>query len=264
MIKQTFKKYSFFPKFAPCVIVLLLLGSTVSVHAQESQPTSASITEMLQPGEYHDVLKPKMVTAEEWNSTPDPMPDDKRHEPKYVTLHHAGVKWLEGSDPMKKIKNLQTWGKNEKGWPDVPYHFLIAPDGRIFEGRSLEYEPETNTNFDTSGHVNIQLWGSFGVQRPSQAQVEAAVEVAAWACAEYQIPLELVRGHRDVAQTGCPGPDFYRYIESGEMREWVETVLMGIQPNIKLGEPLPDGPFTSILETTKETEASSKPKPTSQ
>ena len=95
----------------------------------------------------HRVPKPPMITREEWGSTPLPIPDSRKHTPKYITIHHAGVDYKPTTDSAKFVKNMQAWGQREKNWPDLAYHFLIAPDGRIFEARSMEYEPESNTKY---------------------------------------------------------------------------------------------------------------------
>ena len=198
------------------------------------------------------VAKPAMVTAEQWGSDPLPIPENRKHVPKYITLHHAGVEWKAGSDPYEKIRNLQAWGKKSvedggKGWPDLPYHFLIAPDGTIFEGRPVAYEPETNTSYDVNGHIGIQLYGNFETQRVSPQQVESAVHLAAWLAQEYSVPDDLIRGHRDVApSTDCPGADFYRYIEDGQFIGWVHELRAGESPDIDLGPPLEDGPTVMI------------------
>src|SRR5213075_877704 len=89
--------------------------------------------------------KPPTVTREQWGSQPQPIPDSRRHTPQFITIHHAGVPWKPGRDPADFVRNMQTWGQREKHWPDLPYHFMIAPDGRIFEARPIQYEPESNT-----------------------------------------------------------------------------------------------------------------------
>lgn len=207
---------------------------------------------------------PNFVTAQEWGSDPSPLPDDRRHTPRYVTLHHAGVLWTADRDPVTFIRNMQAWGKRrpqieqpprDTYWPDLPYHFLIAPDGRIFEGRSMEYEPESNTKYDLAGHLGVELMGNFEEQRPSPAQVESAVRLVAWLLSEHDLPLDAISTHAKVAngQTSCPGRDFARYCE-GEpwpFRTWVEQVLRGEPPRIELGPPLENGPTELITETTK-------------
>lgn len=193
------------------------------------------------------VLKPPVVSAKDWGSQPDSL-EHLRHEPNRVTLHHAGEEWKTGSDPYTKLKNLQTWGKAEKGWPDVPYHFLIAPDGRIFEGRSLEFAPDTNTNYDVKGHIGINVWGNFEVQRIRKEQLESVVRLTAWLCDEYDLDVSQVSTHRDIApgQTVCPGKDYYRYIESGMMRDWVSKALHGEEWTVEVLPPAEDGPMEFI------------------
>ena len=198
-----------------------------------------------------EVKKPAMVTAEQWGSQPLPMPEDRIHEPRFITLHHSGVTWQEDSDPYRKIKNLQSWGKKSvedggKGWPDLPYHFLIAPDGKIFEGRPVMYEPETNTSYDVRGHIGVLVMGNFEAQRVSPQQAESAAKLVAWLAQEYGVSDDMIRGHKDLAQTDCPGVDFYRYIEDGSFVNWVHQVREGKQPQIDLGEPLEDGPTEMI------------------
>ena len=158
------------------------------------------------------------------------------------------------------MQNLQAWGKRrpqvEKPprntyWPDLPYHFLIAPDGRIIEGRPVEYEPESNTTMSLAGNIGIELMGDFEQQRPSVAQLESVTCLTAWLMQQHRIDLDHVRTHRDAVpgQTVCPGRDFYRYIQDGKLKQWVKDVLAGKKLEIVPGPPLKDGPTMLITET---------------
>ena len=149
------------------------------------------------------VSKPMLVTREEWGSKPQPIDDSHKHTPQLITIHHNGVNWTPGTDPIKFVRNIQTWGQhrveeNEKAppekkqakienWPDLPYHFMIAPDGRIFEGRPLEYEPQSNTNYPLAGHIGVELMGNFEHERPSQQQLDSCVALVAWLCQSQNI-----------------------------------------------------------------------------
>ena len=214
------------------------------------------------PGQADVPRPPKFVTAKQWGSQPDPIADARRHTPQYVTLHHAGVLWTNDRDPVEFIRNMQAWGKRRPEleqpprntfWPDLPYHFLIAPDGRIFEGRPLDYEPESNTKYELAGHIGVELMGNFEEQRPSPAQVESAVRLVAWLLAEQRLPLDAVSTHGKVAkgQTSCPGRDFARYFEDGQFARWVAQTLRGEDPKIDLGPPLEGGPTELITETKR-------------
>lgn len=195
--------------------------------------------------------RPAIVSGTEWGSKPQPIPDSRKHTPKFVTIHHAGVLWTAKVTPDVFVRNMQSWGQRDKGWPDLPYHFLIAPDGRIFEGRPLTYEPESNTKYDLQGNIGVEMMGSFQSQRPDPRQVASCVKLTAWLCDQYGIDQSLIRGHKDAAsgQTTCPGKDFDRYLSDGQFRRWVQEARAGKTPVIELGPPLPGGPTEMIPST---------------
>lgn len=195
----------------------------------------------------HKVDRPSIITAQAWGSVPQAIPDSRKHTPAYITIHHAGVEW-KGGDAKTFVKNMQSWGQKEKNWPDLPYHFLIAPDGTIYEGRPLRYEPESNTKYALQGNIGVEMMGNFEIQRPSPQQLISCVRLVAWLSQDLHIPTDKIRGHKDAApnQTSCPGKDFYRYLESGQFVKWVKAVQAGDNSDIKPGEALKDGPTTQI------------------
>jgi hypothetical protein len=197
------------------------------------------------------VPRPAIVSASEWGSKPQPIPDARKQTPKYVTIHHAGVLWAAKVAPAAFVRNMQSWGQKEKGWPDLAYHFLIAPDGTIFEGRPLTYEPESNTKYPLSGNIGVEMMGNFEQQRPDPRQIESCVKLTAWLCQRYRIDPAQVRGHKDAAprQTDCPGKDFDRYLKDGQLRRWVKEILEGKALAIDPGPPLPGGPTKPIPTT---------------
>jgi len=190
--------------------------------------------------------RPKIIPPTDWGSKPQPIPTTRKQTPKFITIHHAGIVWKAGADPVKTLQSLQAWGQKEKHWPDLPYHFLIAPDGRIFAGRPVDYEPETNTTYKTAGHIGVELFGNFEVQRPSKAQLQSLVNLTAWLAQQYKIPLENIGGHKDRAETACPGRDLYRYFKDGQLKGWIQSVIAGKLPEIDPGPPLKEGPTDAI------------------
>jgi hypothetical protein len=224
--------------------------------------TSACAADEKPATEKKPVPRPtNVVPREEWNSEPQPFPDSKKHTPKYVTIHHAGVIYKPGTDPAKFVKNMQAWGQKDKGWPDLPYHFLIAPDGRIFEARDMAYEPDTNTKYPLQGHIGVEMMGDFNKQRPSPQQLESAARLIAWICDEKKIDTKDIATHKDVAkgQTSCPGDDFYRYMTSGEFKQWVTRIMNGEDPQIDPGPPLENGPTVVVGEDMPATRPATRP-----
>jgi hypothetical protein len=212
---------------------ILLLFASIALADSKSAPVGAA-------------TRPAIVPASEWGSKPQPIPDARKQTPKSITIHHAGVLWKAGDDAVKSLQSLQAWGQKEKKWPDLPYHFLIAPDGRIFAGRPVDYEPETNTSYKTAGHIGVELYGNFEVQRPSKEQLVALVKLVAWLAQEHQIALDQIGGHKDRAETDCPGKDLYRYFQDGQLKAWIKTAIEGGEPTIEPGPALKDGPVEPI------------------
>ena len=88
----------------------------------------------------------------------------------------------------KKMQNLQAFsqrddklasGKFKPAWFDVPYHYYIAVDGRIAEGRELKYVGDTNTEYDPTGHALVVVEGSFNTEEPTKAQIDSLKKMTA-------------------------------------------------------------------------------------
>jgi hypothetical protein len=134
----------------------------------------------------------------------------------HITLHHQGEVWKEGTDVEAYLRRLQQWSRLTKRWADIPYHYVIAPDGRIYAARPLAQPGDTNTEYDPRGHALVMLVGNFEEQQPTPAQLNAAVELTAWLAREHHLGLDAIASHKDHSrQTVCPGKNFYAHIESG-------------------------------------------------
>ena len=232
-------------KFAPLGLAILFAFSGCSSSKNQALPTTMPVVAASQK---KPVERPAIISAREWGSTPQPIPDSRKQTPQWVTIHHAGVMWEAKTPPATFVKNMQGWGQRDKNWPDLPYHFLIAPDGAIYEGRALIYEPESNTKYPLNGNIGVEMMGNFEKQRPSPQQIESCARLTAWLCETQNIGVDHIRGHKDAAQnqTDCPGRDFYRYLESGQFKQWVTNILDGKDPKIEPGPALEGGPTEMI------------------
>lgn len=144
-----------------------------------------------------------------------------------LTLHHEGSPepLRPSDDPVAKLRGLQSWGASDRNWWDVPYHFLIDLDGKIYEGRDYHYMGETNTTYDPSGHLLISVLGNYNRQEPTQQQLNSIADLMAWATKQFHVPLDSIRGHYQYAQTNCPGKNLRKYLEDGTFRRMVEARL---------------------------------------
>ncbi|MGM9481339.1 peptidoglycan recognition protein family protein [Roseateles sp. NT4] len=158
---------------------------------------------------------PQIIPVEAWGGSP-PTAREEPQSISRITLHHQGEIWKEGADPEAYLRRLQQWSRLTKHWADIPYHYVIAPDGRIYAARPLSQAGDTNTEYDPRGHALIMLVGNFEEQQPTPAQLKAAVELTAWLAREHHLGLDAIASHKDYSrQTVCPGKNLYAYLESG-------------------------------------------------
>ena len=160
-----------------------------------------------------------------WNAK-EPLPY-KQHTPTRITVHHEGTKLEAGNDAAKKIMNIQAWGMGkDRNWTDIPYHFLIAPDGNIFEGRNVNTVGETATEYDPTGHLLITCLGNLEQQPLPDKQWQSLVQLIAYCSLKYNIPYETLASHKDYSQqTTCPGKNLYVHFQSGHIKEEVRKLL---------------------------------------
>ncbi len=163
------------------------------------------------------------ISRSEWNAD-EPKPY-KNQIPERITIHHEGTIF----DPQKEtaashIKKVQTWGMGkDRNWSDIPYHFIIDFDGNVFEGRNVFTAGETATEYNPNGHLLITCLGNFEEQELPQKQLEALINTIAFCCKKYQISPETIKGHKDFAQTLCPGKNLYKFLENGYI---IKEVIM--------------------------------------
>jgi hypothetical protein len=140
-----------------------------------------------------------------------------------ITIHHDGAEF--DGDAVARMQSLQSGSRN-RGWVDIPYHFLIDLEGNIYEGRPLGFVGDTATEYDPTGHALITVMGNYEVQEINETQLAAIVDLASWLCYEYSIPPQMIRGHKDYAATACPGKNLYRYLADGYIVSAVEERLL--------------------------------------
>ena len=136
-----------------------------------------------------------------------------------ITLHHQGEHWEAGKDVEAYLRRLQQWSRLTKRWADIPYHYVIAPDGRIYAARPLAVAGDTNTDYQPQGHALIMVLGNFENVQPNERQLQAVVDLMAGLAAQHGLGAGAIASHKDFsAQTVCPGRHLYAYIENG----WIQ------------------------------------------
>lgn len=203
-------------------LVLFLL-----LHGMALADTSASVELTVSELDYPIDLA--VVRRDDWGWVPlsHGLPE---HAIGRITIHHGGVDFPDDKDPVEHLRALQSWSRSDKDWIDIPYHFMIDRQGRIYETRPINYPGDTNTEYDPTGHALVEVMGHYGHQVLSGAQLEAMVDIIAFLAAEFDVPIEEIRGHKDYADTTCPGEDVYRYLQNDTIHTRVAEQLDNRSP----------------------------------
>ena len=171
-----------------------------------------------------------IVPVASWGGTPADASRARRHAITQITLHHQGEPFKPGTDPRAYLRRLQSWSRASKGWLDIPYHYVIDLDGRIYAARDIGFAGDTNTDYDPSGHALIEVVGNFEEVEPNQQQLDAVVDLMALLAARYKVSLDDIKSHRDHSdKTVCPGANLYRYVKEDWFRHKVALRLAGEQ-----------------------------------
>lgn len=168
----------------------------------------------------------EIIPVATWGGIPAEAARARRHTIKRITLHHQGEPWRTGRDPQEYMRALQKWSREARGWLDIPYHYVIDLEGRIYEARHIDYAGDTNTDYDPAGHALVQVVGNFEDVEPNAAQLDAIVRIMAIVAERHGLTEDAIAGHRDyTTNTVCPGKNLYRYLENGWIRARVRERL---------------------------------------
>jgi hypothetical protein len=151
-----------------------------------------------------------------------------------IIVHHTGTPNTITNYPglCRSIFTNQVAGE----YIDIAYHWLIDPNGNIYEGRWAQDYPagaphtgERNGANVRGGHalyhntrtIGIALMGNYDTVDPPAPMVDALVRLLAWKCARWGLhplgsstytasngmvrTLSNICGHRDTSATACPG-----------------------------------------------------------
>ena len=168
--------------------------------------------------------RPQIISREDWGAKP-PVIAQVPHHPKFITIHHTGVKRDESRPFFDKLRGLQAWsqrddklagGREKPMWADIPYHYYISWQGDIAECRQWMYPGDTNTSYDTWGHLLVVVEGNFPEDQFNASQKKALVQLVDHLSRKHRIGVEKIKSHRDYApdETTCPGQSVYDFMPS--------------------------------------------------
>ncbi|MDP1849881.1 MAG: N-acetylmuramoyl-L-alanine amidase, partial [Solirubrobacteraceae bacterium] len=177
---------------------------------------------------------PPIIPREQWGADQC----KPRSAPSYgavqvgVVHHTVNANTYAPQDSAAIVLSICRYHRNENGWRDIGYNFLVDRYGQIFEGRAGGVDQPVigaqaqGYNGVSTGVANI---GTFSGARQSDAGIQATAELLAWKMSLHGAPVagavevvseggpsnryrdgtpvtfERISGHRDADKTTCPG-----------------------------------------------------------
>ncbi len=221
---------------------------------------------------------PDIVTRAEWGANESLKRVSrgcKRHFYPFQQLfvhHTAGVN--HDTHPRATMRAIYWFHTERRGWCDIGYNFVIAPNGKIFEGRwARDYKPfelhdgETGSGKKVvqgahvegfnSGSMGISMMGNYSTVRPPHAMKHSLARLLAFEADRHNLNptgshvyrnpvtgltkrLPYIAGHRDAGSTECPGNHLYADLPG--IRRHVKRIVGAGKANTRLRLSPPTAP----------------------
>ncbi len=168
-----------------------------------------------------------MIEQSAWREgLPDPS-----YERIKTTVHNVIVHHSAGSNTDTNytgiVRNIYIYHTEIRGWSDIGYNYLVAPDGAIFKGRdpgSLEQDNVLGAHFcaANSGTMGICILGTYTEVSPAPESIASLKLLVNWKLGKDSLDpvgthphllnasLPVIAGHRDGCATECPGEILYQ------------------------------------------------------
>jgi hypothetical protein len=145
-----------------------------------------------------------------------------------ITVHHDGLEPMpisSAADAARRIETIRRAHVEHNGWADIGYHFVIDPQGRVWEGRPLDRQG-AHVRDNNPRNMGVLVLGHFNVQKPTPRALATLDGFLAEAAVRFRVPMNRIRTHQEIVSTECPGTNLQAHMT------WTRS------PNGRLGTSL--------------------------
>lgn len=123
-----------------------------------------------------------------------------------MAIHHTESPTNDSLSPEARLRQIQSYHMDVKGWCDIGYHYLISRDGRIWEGRP-ESLLGTHAGGANTGNLGVSVMGSHDATPVTDTQLDRMAALVGTLARAHGVPIDRTRikGHREYKATSCPG-----------------------------------------------------------
>lgn len=155
---------------------------------------------------------PTIISRAQWGGKTPTCRKMSTPVPNVIIHHTEGSFCNTRATCSAQARNIQNYHMNTRKWCDIGYNFLIGEDGVVYEGRGWTTIGAHATPVNPIS-IGIAFFGSFTSRVPNNAALNAAKQLIACGVAKNFIKRNYVlKGHRNVMSTSCPGNRLYNLI----------------------------------------------------
>jgi hypothetical protein len=184
--------------------------------------------------------EPESVAQAQWRAgLPDPNYQRQFTHVRHGIIHHSATS-SSHQNYTEMVRSIYIFHTQSRGWSDIGYNYLVAPNGIIYKGR----DPLDGSQSDVlgahfcgsnSGTMGVCLLGNYDVEQPQDPMIRSLEALMAWkvereglqALGQNPHPLNsalgVIAGHRDGCSTACPGQNVYARM--ADIRQAVATAI---------------------------------------
>ena len=137
-----------------------------------------------------------------------------------ITIHHSdevGNLVFDGTfaQSAAALRSIQRQHLEGNAWGDIGYHFLVDGRGRVFEGRSLEWQgAHAGDSSKNRRNIGICLLGNFDKSHPSNEAQASLRKLLEDLRREHRISKGKIYLHSEFKTTSCPGRHLTQWVKS--------------------------------------------------
>lgn len=123
-----------------------------------------------------------------------------------ITIHHSAMdnsNLQSQSDVARHIESIRG-AHIRNGWADIGYHFIVDPQGRVWEARTSAKQG-AHVKDQNEHNLGMMLLGNFEHQRPTPQALDSLQSLIAMQMRTHRVPIQRVYTHREIGKSACPG-----------------------------------------------------------
>jgi hypothetical protein len=177
-------------------------------------------------------LAPGVISRASWGARSTGACGDA-HSPKFLTIHHTSTPNNDTISAAARMRQMQAFHIDVRGWCDFAYHYTVGIDGKVYEGRDPARTGAHVGDWNTN-NVGISVVGTFIGFNPRESQLNALTSISKWIVDRYGITKNRtqIRGHKEWpghTSNDCPGT----------LLPWLPTLVRNLSGG---STPAPVGP----------------------